>query len=113
MANEVKFNQAVSAYNSAAKVAERFTGMGEDVIAGAATPPVGKPAFTDLVGEALMKAKGAGYESEAVSAKALANKAELHELVTAVANAELTLNTVVAVRDRVISAYQDIIKMPI
>ena len=34
-------------------------------------------------------------------------------LVTAVANAELTLNTVVAVRDRVINAYNDIIKMSI
>ena len=31
----------------------------------------------------------------------------------AVTNAELTLQTVVAVRDKVISAYQDIIRMPI
>ena len=37
----------------------------------------------------------------------------LTDLVTAVANAELTLNTVVAVRDRVISAYQSIIGMSI
>lgn len=72
-----------------------------------------KPDFQELVGEALSRAVGAGYKSEAVNHEAIANQAELHELVTAVANAELTLNTVVAVRDRVIGAYQDIIKMPI
>jgi flagellar hook-basal body complex protein FliE len=33
--------------------------------------------------------------------------------VTAVNNAELTLDTVVAIRDKVIGAYQDIMKMPI
>ncbi len=72
-----------------------------------------KPDFQELVGDALNRAIGAGYKSEAINTEAIADEAELHELVTAVANAELTLNTVVAVRDRVISAYQDIIKMPI
>jgi flagellar hook-basal body complex protein FliE len=47
------------------------------------------------------------------STKSIANEAELHDLITSVSNAELTLNTVVAVRDRMISAYQDIIKMAI
>jgi flagellar hook-basal body complex protein FliE len=34
-------------------------------------------------------------------------------VVAAVTNAEVTLQTVLAVRDRVIQAYQDIIRMPI
>jgi len=34
-------------------------------------------------------------------------------VVTAVTNAEVTLQTVVAVRDKVISAYQDILRMPV
>jgi flagellar hook-basal body complex protein FliE len=34
-------------------------------------------------------------------------------VVTAVSNAEVTLQTVVAVRDRVVAAYLDILKMPI
>jgi flagellar hook-basal body complex protein FliE len=37
----------------------------------------------------------------------------LTDVVTALARAELTLQTVTAVRDRVVQAYQDIIKMPI
>ena len=40
-------------------------------------------------------------------------EAELVDIVTAVSNAEVTLETVMAVRDRVIAAYQEIIKMPI
>ncbi len=71
------------------------------------------PSFPDLVAAGLEKARAAGYNTEAVSTEAIANKAELHELVTAVSNAELTLNTVVALRDRIITAYQDLIKMPI
>ncbi len=73
----------------------------------------GGPSFADLVSEGMENARSAGYTSEAISTEALANKAELHDLVTAVSNAELTLNTVVAVRDRMVNAYQDIIKMPI
>jgi len=34
-------------------------------------------------------------------------------VVTAVANAQHTLETVVAVRDKVLNAYQEILRMPI
>lgn len=71
------------------------------------------PSFSDLVAEGLEDARSGGYKAEATSTEALVNKAELHDLVTAVSNAELTLETVVAIRDRMVSAYQDIIKMPI
>jgi flagellar hook-basal body complex protein FliE len=52
-------------------------------------------------------------QGEAVSTAAVAGKAELTQLVTAVTNAELTLQTVVGVRDRAIQAYQEIMRMPI
>ena len=48
-----------------------------------------------------------------MSAAAIQNKADLTEVVTAITNAEVTLQTVVAVRDRMISAYQQIMRMPI
>ena len=43
----------------------------------------------------------------------IAKQAELADVITAVSNAEVTLQTVVAIRDRVIQAYQDIMRMPI
>ena len=48
-----------------------------------------------------------------MSLKAVAGEAELSEVVTAVANAETALQTVVTVRDRIITAYQEIMRMPI
>ena len=37
----------------------------------------------------------------------------MNKVVTAVAEAELTLQTVVTIRDKVIEAYRDIMRMPI
>ncbi len=69
--------------------------------------------FGDLLRQAASGAIDTLKQSEQVSMAAVAGKAGITEVATALANAETTLQTVVAVRDRVISAYQDIIKMPI
>jgi flagellar hook-basal body complex protein FliE len=69
--------------------------------------------FADLLGEVAKGAVNAGLASEAVSVKALSGATDLDQVVTAVTNAEVTLQTVVALRDRVIQAYQEIVRMPI
>lgn len=69
--------------------------------------------FGEMLGEALQGAVDASKASEVTSVKAVAGKADVTDVVTAVTNAEMALDTVVAVRDRVISAYQEIIRMPI
>lgn len=51
--------------------------------------------------------------AEAGTAAAIAGKADIRDVVAAVTNAELTLETVVNVRDKVINAYNDIMRMPI
>lgn len=51
--------------------------------------------------------------SETLSAKAVTGEADLADVVQAVTAAELTLQTVVAVRDRMLTAYQEIMRMPI
>jgi len=45
--------------------------------------------------------------------KAISGGGNITDVVTAVAKAELALQTTVAVRDRVVQAYQDIMRMPI
>lgn len=64
--------------------------------------------------------KGVLNESVTASRKAenlmtahVAGKAELVDVVTAISSAETSLETVMAVRDQVISAYQEIMRMPI
>jgi flagellar hook-basal body complex protein FliE len=69
--------------------------------------------FADLVGESLSSAVESGRQSEQMSAQAIAGKADLNEVVSAVSNAEITLQTVIAIRDRMIQAYKEISQMPI
>ncbi len=71
------------------------------------------PSFAHLLAEAGQSAIETGVGAEKVSLESITGDAGLADIVTAVSNAEATLETVVAVRDRVIQAYQDIIKMPI
>jgi flagellar hook-basal body complex protein FliE len=51
--------------------------------------------------------------AEAQSMQAIAGNADITEVVTAVAKAELAMQTTMAIRDRVVQAYQDIMRMPI
>ena len=52
-------------------------------------------------------------QGEKMSVAAAAGQADINEVITAVSKAELTLQTVVTLRDRVVQAYQDILRMPI
>jgi flagellar hook-basal body complex protein FliE len=53
------------------------------------------------------------HAADSKTTEALTGGGNLTEVVTALSRAELTLQTATAVRDRVLQAYQDIIKMPI
>ena len=80
---------------------------------GAAAVTATGESFGDVMAQALAGASNTARQSEAVSIRAVANQADLNEIVSAVNNAEMTLQTVVAVRDKVIQAYQEIMRMPI
>ncbi len=68
--------------------------------------------FGALLERVLTDAVDAGRKGEAQATQAVAGGANLQEVVEAVNAAEITLQTVVAVRDRMISAYQEILRMP-
>ena len=69
--------------------------------------------FSDLMKSIGGSALEAGNKADQMSIAAVEGKANIAEVVTAVANAELALQTVVAVRDQVVQAYQEILRMPI
>ncbi len=100
----VNVSQAAAAYARAATQA---------IDPGAAAATANGESFGDIMAQALVSASDTVRQSEAVSIQSVANQADLNELVTAVNNAEMTLQTVVAVRDKVIQAYQEIMRMPI
>ena len=55
----------------------------------------------------------AGHAADAGGVRALSGHGGVSEVVLALSKAELALQTAVAVRDRVVSAYQDVMRMPI
>ena len=69
--------------------------------------------FGDLLKEAMNGAIDTERHGEAMSLQAATGKADINAVVTAVTNAELTLQTVVAVRDKIVAAYQQILQMQI
>ncbi len=52
-------------------------------------------------------------ESEAAARTAMTGSADPHALVEALASTQLAVETVVTVRDRVVEAYQEILRMPV
>lgn len=73
----------------------------------------GAGSFSNLVTQALDNVSENGQSVEARARDLVGGNADIVDLVTAVAETELALETLVTVRDRVISAYQDILNMPI
>lgn len=101
----IPMSNAIAAYATAAK--------GPVATVDPAPAAVPGSDFASMVKDIAQDAIGAAKNAEELGKAALAGKASLLDVVTAVNNAELTLETVVSVRDKVINAYNDIIKMPI
>jgi flagellar hook-basal body complex protein FliE len=71
------------------------------------------PSFSTVLKEAIGGVMDAGRKSDA-QAVAMANgKANVMDVVTAVAETDVAVSTLVSVRDRVIQSYEDIMKMSI
>ncbi len=83
------------------------------VDSGAVSLPAPGGDFAGLLTKSLEGAISTGQQAETQAATAIGGGGDLTSVVTAVSRAELALQTTVAVRDRVLQAYQDIIKMPI
>lgn len=100
----VATNPALAAYAEAARL--KHAGVDN---AGQSSAPK----FSQLLAETVTDAVEASRTSEATSIQAASGKVDLQDVVEAVNAAEISLQTVVSIRDRVISAYQEIMRMPI
>ena len=94
---------AARAYQQAARSAQGGAGTaGNDAVD-----------FGSLVQEAVREAGRSAQTAEQQAMAVAAGRADIVDVVTAIAAAETQLQTVIAVRDQVISAYQEILRMPI
>lgn len=76
-------------------------------------PAVAESSFGAFLDRQITQAVDTVRESERVSVAAIAGKASAQEVVRSVLAAEMSLQTVVSVRDKMVQAYQDIMRMAV
>lgn len=93
---DLKINQALRGYN-ATKAADL-----PDSDAGG-----------NMLGDAAKDFAETLAKADTVAQQAMTGNADPHALVEALANTQLAVETAVTVRDRVVEAYQEILRMPV
>lgn len=68
------------------------------------------PSFGDVLKNSIADSIGVMKAGDAMSAKAVTGEATLPDVVQAVNAADLTLRTVISIRDRLVNAYQEIMR---
>jgi flagellar hook-basal body complex protein FliE len=97
---------AANAYASLARMMERSAGAEK-------SPDANGPSFGALLKDAIGSVMDAGRKSDAQTVAMANGESNVMDVVTAVAETDVAVSTLVSVRDRVIQSYEDIMKMPI
>ena len=101
----------------AARAYAQIASIGDPARAGAALgdEAAGKAgqSFGAVLKDALTSVVEAGRKSDAQTRAVANGNANMVDVVTAVSETEVAIDTLVSVRDKVIAAYEDIMKMPI
>lgn len=95
-------SNALSAYRQAGSVGAGGKGME------AASSGVGS--FSDTLKDFVGDAVDAVKKGEEMAAKGAVGKADLQDVILAVSNAEIMMQTITSIRDKVITAYQEVIR---
>lgn len=95
---------AANAYAIASQIAD-------PVAKGAGSPVEG--GFGDMIADVVRSFAESGAKADQAAVAASVGQANIVDVVTAVAETELALETLVSVRDRVVGAYEEIMRMPI
>ncbi len=70
-------------------------------------------AFSDVLSDFIGDTVKSARESEQLAAQGAAGKADLQEVILAVSNTEVMMQTLTSLRDKVITAYQEVLRTAI
>jgi len=98
---------AANAYAALARMREQTTNLGREAAASDG------PNFGAVLKDVMQAVTDAGRKSDVQAQAVATGKANMIDVVTAVAESETAIQALVSVRDKVIAAYEDILKMPI
>ncbi len=76
-------------------------------------PAPASPGFVDSLGRLVLNTERAGNEANTAVAGMLNGSADVHEAMIALQQAEVALQFTVQVRNKLVQAYQEIMRMPI
>ena len=105
----IPINAATTAYSNASKLINTAMSTGADPMAATGQGPD----FAKLLSQAVQGVMDSGKASDQKSLDLVNGKGNLVDTVTSVAQTQIAVEGMVAVRDRVISAYEEIMRMPI
>ncbi len=101
--------KAAQAYAQVARTTNDIPNGSGEAIANANNPS----RFSSLVEDALSQTNSSLQNAEATANTVVTGDASLVDVVTAISAAEVSLEAAIAVRNRMIEAYQEIMRMPI
>ncbi len=101
----VRPDQAISAY-------QRAAGSGPSNVGGTGGGGVAE-SFGAMLDRTLSSAVALGHAADASATRAVMDGGDVTHVVTAVSQAQLALQEVVSVRDKVVQAYQEVMRMAI
>jgi flagellar hook-basal body complex protein FliE len=106
---------AANAYANLARIADPSAALGGGLkgVAGVGGGEGGGMAFGDILKTAVGALTKSAKQSDTQTQALASGKGNIVDVVTAVAETEVAVDALVAVRDRVIQAYEEIMKMPI
>lgn len=111
MAINSTFNAATAAYGNASRLINQSAKPNTDLTA-LASPQQGG-SFADMLAQQVQGVVNAGKTSDSMAIDMVNGKANVVDMVTALSETEMAIESMVTVRDRVISAYEEIMRMPI
>ncbi len=76
-------------------------------------PKLAETSFADTLARAAREITETLRRGEAEATRAVSGQGDVQSVVEALTATELALQTAVAVRDRVVEAYQDVLRMPV
>lgn len=110
MAINTPFNAAAAAYGNAQRLIQQAAQPQTDLTALA---PASGGSFADMLASQVQGVVDAGKASDQMAIDMVNGKANVVDMVTALSQTEIAIESMVTIRDRVISAYEEIMRMPI
>jgi flagellar hook-basal body complex protein FliE len=110
MAINTPFNAAATAYGNASRLINQAAKPQADLTA-AVSGSGGN--FADILAQNVQGVVDQGKVADQMALDMVSGKANVVDMVTALSETEMAIESMVTVRDRVISAYEEIMRMPI